>query len=136
MYLLDSNACITYLRRRHHPLQQRIDRTPARDILLCTPVLAELQRGVHRSTDPAREQARVQAFITRFVILPFDASAAVVAGQIQATLDAVGLPIGTADAYIAAIARANSLILITHNVREFSRVIGLVYEDWQAHPME
>lgn len=29
-------------------------------------------------------------------------------------------------------ALANNLILVTHNVREFSRVQGLQIEDWEA----
>ncbi len=33
---------------------------------------------------------------------------------------------------IAAIALAHHLILVTHNVREFSRVPGLKIEDWEA----
>jgi len=35
------------------------------------------------------------------------------------------------DYAIAAIALANDLMLITHNVREFSRVPGLSYDDWE-----
>jgi tRNA(fMet)-specific endonuclease VapC len=33
---------------------------------------------------------------------------------------------------IAAIALANRLTLVSHNLREFSRVHGLHIEDWQA----
>lgn len=30
------------------------------------------------------------------------------------------------------IALANNLILVTHNVREFSRIEGLTIEDWEG----
>ena len=33
--------------------------------------------------------------------------------------------------FIAAVALARGLIVITHNVAEFSRVAGLSVEDWQ-----
>ena len=33
---------------------------------------------------------------------------------------------------IASIALANDLILVTHNIAEFSRVEGLKYEDWES----
>lgn len=40
--------------------------------------------------------------------------------------------IGPFDMQIAAIALANGLTLITHNTTEFSRVPGLMIEDWQV----
>lgn len=33
---------------------------------------------------------------------------------------------------IASIALANDLILVTHNIREFSRIDGLKIEDWEG----
>ena len=36
----------------------------------------------------------------------------------------------TKDLQIAAIALANQLVLVTHNVSEFSRVINLQWVDW------
>jgi tRNA(fMet)-specific endonuclease VapC len=38
----------------------------------------------------------------------------------------------TNDMLIAAIALANGCTLVTHNTAEFSRVPGLVIEDWQV----
>jgi tRNA(fMet)-specific endonuclease VapC len=43
----------------------------------------------------------------------------------------LGTPIGPNDLMIAAIALADSLILVTHNTTEFGRVPGLHLEDWQ-----
>ena len=40
--------------------------------------------------------------------------------------------LGANDLLIAAHARALGLVMVTHNVREFSRVPGLVVEDWLA----
>jgi len=47
-------------------------------------------------------------------------------------LEASGTPIGAYDLQIAAIALANDLTLVTHNVREFSRVADLKVEDWET----
>ena len=35
---------------------------------------------------------------------------------------------------IAAIARAHGLVIVTHNTREFTRISGLIVEDWQVNP--
>jgi tRNA(fMet)-specific endonuclease VapC len=53
------------------------------------------------------------------------------AATIRADLKARGLPIGPHDLLIAATALANGLVMVTHNTREFSRVVGLAVEDWQ-----
>ncbi|WP_071190709.1 type II toxin-antitoxin system VapC family toxin [Trichormus sp. NMC-1] len=52
--------------------------------------------------------------------------------RIRAELSAKGIMIGSNDLQIAAIAMANNLILVTHNVKEFSRVNGLPFEDWEV----
>ncbi len=52
-------------------------------------------------------------------------------GEIRAHLSRQGMPIGPYDLQIAAIARANEFTLVTHNTREFSRVPGLILEDWE-----
>ena len=46
------------------------------------------------------------------------------------SLQSQGLIIGGNDMLIAAHARALGLTLVTHNVREFSRVYRLKIEDW------
>lgn len=46
------------------------------------------------------------------------------------SLERAGHLIGERDLLIAATARSNELIVVTHNVREFSRVPGLGVEDW------
>jgi len=69
-----------------------------------------------------------------FASLPFDDAAAVIYGRIRAQLATAGALIGPYDLQIAAIALANNLTVVTRNTQEFSRVPGLVIEDWEATP--
>jgi tRNA(fMet)-specific endonuclease VapC len=78
--------------------------------------------------------SKLERFVSRFKILPFDEAAAKNAGQIQATLRKSGIPIGVYDIQIAAIALSYNLTLVTHNTREFRRINGLAYEDWEIVP--
>lgn len=66
--------------------------------------------------------------------LPFDDAAAERYAGLRAGLEKVGTPIGPNDMLIAAIALANDVTVVTHNVREFSRVPGLRVEDWESEP--
>ena len=115
-------------------LSKRRDRllaTPTEEVTVCSIVKSELFYGALRSNDPGRTLERQQAFLSRFVSLPFEDESALIAGQIRSKLASVGTPIGSYDLQIAAIALANNLILVTHNTREFERVNGLQIEDWE-----
>lgn len=132
-YLLDTNACVQCLRTKGNPLvPARLATHPPGDIALCSVVVAELRYGAERSADPPKEHARIDAFVSQFVSLPFDDAAARIFGTVRHTLTAAGQKIGPYDTLIAAIALAHNLTLVTHNTAEFSRVAGLTLEDWEA----
>ena len=71
-------------------------------------------------------------FFAPFVSLPFDDRCADAYGRIRSDLERAGLPIGPNDTFIAAIAVAHNLTLVTANTREFERVIGLAIENWEV----
>jgi tRNA(fMet)-specific endonuclease VapC len=66
------------------------------------------------------------------VCLNFDDRIADASADIRARLAASGNMIGPYDLQLAATAREHGLILVTHNVSEFSRVVGLKLEDWET----
>jgi tRNA(fMet)-specific endonuclease VapC len=131
-YILDTNVCIVYLKGRNLNLKLRLDAVPIEEIAVCSVVKAELCYGAMKSANPERNFALQQAFLNRFVSLPFDDLAATTFGTVRAQLEVRGTPIGAYDLQIAAIAISNNLTLITHNTREFERVDGLQIEDWEA----
>jgi len=131
-YLLDTNVCVMYLNGRSASVRDRLLATPSEEIAVCSVVKSELFYGAFRSNNPKRTLERQQAFLSRFVSLPFEDEAALLAGQIRSKLASVGTPIGSYDLQIAAITLANNLILVTHNTREFERVDGLKIEDWEV----
>ena len=131
-HLLDSNACIRYLNGRSISIRNGLAAMTPGEVCVCSVVKAEMFAGAMRSNDPARTRSKQQAFLGQFVSLPFDDAAAEVYAIIRAQLEAAGTPIGPYDLQIAAIALANGLTLVTHNTREFSRVSGLLQEDWET----
>jgi tRNA(fMet)-specific endonuclease VapC len=69
---------------------------------------------------------RTLADIARFPIVDYDQPAEDQLQRLQA------VRIGMQDRKIAATALANRLIVVTANRRDFSRVPGLVIEDWSV----
>ncbi|MEL6166639.1 MAG: type II toxin-antitoxin system VapC family toxin [Cyanobacteria bacterium J06628_3] len=132
-YLLDTNVCARYLNGKSLLIRERIRATNKDDIAVCSVVKAELFYGAMRSNNPQKTLQNQQQFLNLFISLPFDDDTALIYGEIRAQLAALGTPIGPNDLQIAAIALRNNLILVTHNVREFSRVNGLQIEDWEEN---
>jgi len=89
-----------------------------------------LYYGAERSADPTTNRGQVDVFLAPFPLLLFDKAAAVAYGSIRADLARRGQLIGPNDLLIAAIALAVNATVVTHNIREFSRVQGLLVEDW------
>jgi predicted nucleic acid-binding protein len=87
--------------------------------------LAELRHGVERLPSGARRD-RLDAWLTQQVparfetrVLPVDALIANAWGRLMARGQALGRPVGTMDAFIAATAESHGLTLVTRNVRDF-----------------
>ncbi len=135
MFCLDTNAVIAALNERTPYVAERLDAELGRGttIVLSTIVLHELRYGIAKSSRRERSEAILENFLELPVIIAvFDAEDASHAGDIRAGLAKLGTPIGPFDILIAAQARRRGAALVTTNIREFSRVPGLIVTDWTA----
>src|ERR671910_3795442 len=121
IYLPDTNAWIAYVNPGASAVKARFRAHPPTDIIFCSVVKAELLYGAYRSSRRADNLRLLAALFQQFASLPFDDAAADAYGHIRADLATQGTPIGPNDLMTAAIALANNLILVTHNIREFTR---------------
>jgi tRNA(fMet)-specific endonuclease VapC len=130
-YLLDTNTCIAAM--RNHPLVvQRLASLPPSDCVISTITVYELLTGVAKCADPARELPKVERLLQIIGQTSFDTDAAAEAAEIRAVLEAQGQTIGPYDLLLAGQAQSLQLTLVTHNTREFSRVVGLALENWEV----
>jgi tRNA(fMet)-specific endonuclease VapC len=131
MFLLDTNVVVQYLRGKNLLIRQRLAARPTHEIRLCSVTLSEIYIGVLRSARPVQNRVDADQFAAAFFSLPFDNPVAEACSRIRHYLERQGMVIGPYDLQIAAIALANGCTLVTHNTGEFSRVPGLVLEDWE-----
>ena len=129
MYVLDTNTLI-YFFKGIGQVATRIDTVSPNKIAIPTLVLFELYVGIAKSQNPKPRQQLLDSLARQTIILPFDQQASKCAALIRARLETVGTPIGPIDILIAGTAKSRDATLITHNVKEFSRVDGLLIEDW------
>lgn len=129
-YMLDTNIVIYLIKKQPESVLQKLQEYDPSDFCISSITLAEMEYGIAKSTSPEKNQAALSAFLSNIDILPFDDRAAVEYGDIRASLEKKGTPIGPNDMLIAAHARSLGLTIVTNNVREFRRVDGLMLDNW------
>jgi|SRR5215469_8334980 len=132
-YLLDTNACIALINGTPATVRKNTRKTidSGARVFTSSIGLFELWYGVGKSARPQANAQRVSIFLSGPVsVLPFDDADAQAAGSIRSALEISGKPIAAYDLLIAGQAIARQLTLITANVKEFSRIKGLKWEDW------
>lgn len=103
-----------------------MDAQPHENLYICAPVLAEIRFGV-ALLEQGAFRARLQAGADTLEfdqyagrVLSFDARAAAAYGELAATRQKIGRPIGPIDGFIAAIALANNADIATRDASGFS----------------
>jgi tRNA(fMet)-specific endonuclease VapC len=130
-YLLDTNVLSAVVKRPRSELAGRIAAMNRAEY--CTSIVAacELRYGVRKKGSQGLA-AKVEQLLASIDVLPLEAGVDHHYAEMRVALERIGQPIGHNDLFIAAHARALGLMLVTDNLREFSRVPGLTVENWLA----
>lgn len=132
MYFLDTNTCIYFLNGKYESVRARLLETPPGEVAIPAVVQAELLFAASRSRNWLENTKKVEQFLEPFDVVPFSGPVAYEYANIRLEMERSGNVIGPNDLMIAAIARFHNAVLITHNIREFSRVPNLQTRDWVA----
>ena len=133
-YLLDTNVCIDYLTGRYPGVVARLHSCTPEEVGVSSIAVAELRYGAEKSEQPRNNNRSLDLLFEDLQVVDFDSRAAAAYGTLRTELESRGEPIGPNDMLIAAQALHARLIVVTDNVREFSRVRGLTVENWRDTP--
>jgi len=128
--LLDTNICIYIIKQQPAGVLKRFMEFQVGDIGISSITLSELRYGVAKSAYPEKNTKALDEFIIPLEIVSFDEQAAHAYGNIRASLEKAGTPIGSMDMLIAAHAVSLEVLLVTNNTREFTRISGLTILNW------
>jgi len=129
-YLLDTNICIYIIKQKPPGVIQRFKSLLPTEIGVSSITTAELEYGIYKSTNIAKNREALNQFLLPLEVLDFKVEATQAYGQLRADLSLKGLVIGAMDMLIAAQALSQALILVTNNTSEFSRISRLSLENW------
>lgn len=132
IYMLDTNILIYLIKNKPPSVAEYINALD-KDTVLCMSFFtyAELLKGAERSTRKAQVLRQLKQ-LTQIISVQYETSPSLCehyATQFTQLKEA-GTPIGANDLWIACHALSQNATLVTHNLREFERIVGLKLEDW------
>lgn len=131
-FMLDTNIIIYLIKNKPESVAAKVDQlNPNDELVMSFVTYAELLKGAENSSQKAKVLHNLEKLIEQIsVIYPADAQICQYYAVQFLRLKQSGTLIGANDLWIACHALAEQAILVTHNVREFQRIEGLVIEDW------
>lgn len=129
-YLLDTNICIYITKQQPDSVLQKFEQLAVGDVGMSTITYGELRYGAQKSQYTEKTLKILDALASLILPLPIPTQASKHYDHIRHHLAKQGKPIGNNDLWIAAHALAIETTLVTHNVKEFSRVPQLQIENW------
>ena len=131
MYLLDSCTISDFMKGEPNTVQKLKSLSPS-IIYTSTITQMEITYGLLKKFDHSHQYFTLFGdLMAAITILSFDEEAAISSARIRKNLEKIGKPIGAYDILIAGIAKAENLILVTSNEKEFSRIEQLNLENWR-----
>ena len=129
MFVLDTNIVLDYFKGKGRVAERLLATTPS-EVAVPAISACEVWVGVLGSQNSKRRREQFESFLSVVEILPFDAEAGMRAAELRFKLERSGEGIGPLDPLKAATALMYGGVLVTRNVREFSRVTGLKTVNW------
>jgi tRNA(fMet)-specific endonuclease VapC len=129
-YLLDTNICIYIAKQKPLSVLHKFEQLMVGEVGMSTITYGELLYGAQKSHHPKKAFSLLEELTGLIPPMPIATEVAKQYGIIRAKLEKIGKPIGNNDLWIAAHALALGSILVTNNIKEFSRVPHLKLENW------
>jgi tRNA(fMet)-specific endonuclease VapC len=132
IYMLDTDTCSYIMRDRAEPILKKLHEKSSSGDVICMSVITyqELRYGAER-VDTNKYHERIDAICERIdYVADWGTEQADMFATTQVTLFKAGSPIGFADTMIAAHAITLPAVLVTNNIKHFSKVDGLMVENW------
>ncbi len=133
--VLDTSA-VSLLMQRSTAALRRLSQHPPGEVILTSPVAAEVHFGLCRLPEASRRRLLLEAEYGRLRSLvrwhDWNEAAAEEFGRQKARLERSGQPLEDMDVAIGSIAIRLGATLATCNARHMARLDGLAIEDWSV----
>ena len=128
IYMLDIDT-VSFLVKKSPSVIKNLIKHEDDEICISSITYAELCFGLEKKGSEKLFD-EVSAIMGKILIIDFDDSQSELYGKIRLELEKLGTPLGDMDMLIAAAALSSGAILVSHNIKHFSKIKGIKLEDW------
>ena len=130
-WMLDPDTCIAVIKKHQVALKKMCGKSIGQ-VGISSITLGEVTLGAAKSGPPKAAHDALDELLLALEVVGVDEAAAMTHGDVRASLEQQGKPIGPLDTLFGSHVQALGMTLVTHNTREFSRIDGRRLEDWIA----
>ncbi|MFO7827097.1 MAG: type II toxin-antitoxin system VapC family toxin [Bacteroidales bacterium] len=126
--MLDTNICIYFLKGQFN-IDKKLKSVGVENCFISEITVAELKFGAENSVQKEKNRKVIENFIDSIQILPIISCLDTYAKE-KARLRKKGLTIDEFDLLIGSSSIENNMVLVTRNVKHFSRLKNCTIENW------
>ncbi len=127
-YLLDTDI-VVFLFRNKKGIAKRLALLDPKDIYISEVTIAELEFGNHLSGRYEENRGMLESFLSSVNVVPFS-KAIMLYAQERYRLQKIGQGIEDFDLLIGCTSVSENLIMVTNNVKHYSRIEGIQIDNW------
>ena len=127
-YLLDTDI-VVFLFRRQKGIAKRLASVDPSQVYISEVTVAELEYGNYRSGRYEENREMLEHFLSCVNVVPFSEAISLYAKE-RYRLNSIGMGIEDFDLLIGCTAVAKDLVMVTNNVKHYSRIEGIKIDNW------
>ena len=131
IYMLDTDIISFFIKDKPRAVRIQVAKHDRDEFCISAITYAELMFGLKRNYSKQLE-FWLNEILDKFSVIAFDESSSVIYGNIRTALEKSGSPLDNMDMLIAASAIKTGAVLVSHNIRHFSKIKSLKVEDWSS----
>jgi len=129
IYMLDTDTASFFMKDNPKSVRIKAAKHGKDELCISAITYAELMFGLKKNYSKQLDYW-LNEILVKLKVIAFDDVSAVIYGDVRAMLEKSGLPLDNMDMLIASSAISANAVLVSHNIKHFSKIKGLKVEDW------
>jgi len=129
IYMFDTDTASFFMKDNPKSVRKKAAEHNKDEFCISAITYAELMFGLKRNYSKQLD-FWLNEILAKLNVIAFDDASAVVYGDIRTTLEKSGQILDNMDMLIASSAISVNAVLVSHNIKHFSKIKGLKTEDW------